>query len=116
MSGMSKESRLAKNLNRWADDFRWSRFNDAATMMVPSLRAPFLAAGRRRGPDFRIADLEMGGLSMDADEEHALVQVQVEWYTMRETFMRSTLIEQEWKYLDGEWMLVRERHAGGEPL
>lgn len=116
MSDLSRQSRLAKNLNRYADDVRWARWNDAAQMMVPSLRAPFLAAGRRRGPDFRVADLEMGGLAMDEEEERAVVQVQIEWYTMRQTFMRSTLVELEWRYLEGEWMMVGEKHAGGEPL
>ncbi len=115
-AGVSRESKLAMNLNRYGDDIRWARWSDATGMMVPSLREPYMEAGRRRGPDFRVADLEMGSLRMNEDQSEAVVTMEVRWYTARQTFMRATLLEQQWKWLDGEWMLVRERQASGEPM
>ena len=101
----------ARELNLSA---RFGRLELAASHAAPAVRQDFLARRAQWGESIRVLDVELASLDIDDDAGEALVEVDVSWILISESTLRGTRIAQQWKEMDGDWLLTREKRVSGD--
>lgn len=93
---------------------RFGRLELAATYASPAARAGFLERRATWGEGVRVMDVEIASLTVNDEQEQALVEVLVTWMRMDESSVRATRIAQVWREKDNDWLLVREKRVAGD--
>jgi hypothetical protein len=93
---------------------RFGRMEMAVEHVAPTEREEFARRHRWWGGKIRIADSESAGTRITGQGE-AEVTVRVAWYRPNEQELHVTTIKQKWKDVNGEWKLVGEGRADGDP-
>ena len=93
---------------------RFGRMELAIERVAPTAREEFVQHRRMWGGAVRIADYEMVGAKLTAEED-ADVTLRVAWYRADEQELKSTTVRQKWHDHKGDWLLVSESRIDGEP-
>jgi hypothetical protein len=96
-------------------NIRFGRMELAIEHVAPTAREDFLAHRRAWGNSVQLADYEMVGAHMEKGDEAAEVSVRYSWYRSDQDELHLTTVRQKWKQLKGDWMLVSEARADGDP-
>lgn len=111
MSASARAQETATELNTHS---RFGRLGLATEHVDPAQREAFLGRHKAWGNDIRVADYEMSGFKMKGDDD-AETFVRISWYRVENGDLRNTLIRQSWKQTKGDWRLVEEVRADGDP-
>lgn len=111
--GMQRKETFTRLAREFNDDVRWGRYASAAQSFPPDEARLFLERVKLAGPDLEIADQDVTSIQFASDEA-ATVVVKFDWFSKREMLVKSTTIEESWKYLDGRWRVVSQKRVGGD--
>lgn len=95
---------------------RWGDFDRAADYLPPISVDPFLAQHEQVADRLLILDYQLTRLQLDKMTGKAGSRVEVRWHTDDSTIVRTTVVDQQWQFWEGNWYLVDERRARGKPL
>jgi len=107
-------ARMQEEASELNTNTRFGRMELAMERVAPSEREEFLQHRRFWGGAVRIADYELVGAKLTADED-ADVTIRVAWYRADEQELRSTTVRQRWHDHKGDWLLVGESRLEGAP-
>lgn len=107
---MAKAQDVAQELNM---NTRFGRMEMAIERVAAKEREEWMKRHKAWGGKIRIADTEMAGVRLPTESE-AEVSVRVAWYRSDEQELRSTLVKQKFKDVDGSWQLVGETRTEGD--
>ena len=111
MSASARAQETATELNTHS---RFGRLELATEHVDAKERDAFIGRHKSWGNAIRVADYEMAGFKMKGDND-AETLVRVSWYRVENGDLRNTLIKQSWKQTKGDWRLVEEMRADGDP-
>jgi len=111
---MSAASRAQETSTELNTNTRFGRLELATEHVDPKHREAFLVQHKAWGNNIRVADYEMAGFKMKGDDD-AETLVRVSWYRVENGDLRNTLIRQQWKQVKGDWRLIEEARAEGDP-
>ena len=63
-----------------------------------------------------IVEYEMQRLDLDHERGVAASRALITWHTDDVLIVKNTMVDQLWQFHEGDFVLVDERRAGGEPL
>lgn len=106
-----KASEAAREMNMAA---RWGKMDEALSRTDPENHSKFSKDHEQWHGKLRIVETELAGLNMK-DATHAVVQVDVSWMFHDDPTLRLTRLSQEWSDAKGKWVMVSEKHLGGDP-
>lgn len=104
----AQEAAQEMNLNT-----KFGRMELAAERVSPKAKDTFFERHRGWGGKVRVADYELQGLRMKAEDE-AEVMVRVAWFRIDEGDLRTTTLKQKWHDFKGDWKLVEESRVDGD--
>jgi hypothetical protein len=107
-------ARAQETANEFNVDTRFGRMELAAEKVAPDERDAFLERRRAWGASVRVADYELAGVRMKGDAD-AEMFVRVSWYRVDQGDLHLTTLKQKWHDFKGEWKLVDEGRADGDP-
>ncbi len=93
---------------------RFGRMELAAEKVAPTAREAFLQRRKAWGSTVRVADYELAGVQMRGNDD-AELYVKVAWYRVDQNDLHVTLLKQKWHDFKGDWKLVDESRAEGDP-
>ena len=110
--GVAKAQEIANEANLNA---RFGRLEIAAEQVAPNLRSAYSRSHAQWGNKIRVVDSEMLGIrAVNEAQTEADVSVRVNWFRPEEQELRSTLLRQKWKSMQGDWKLVAEVRGDGD--
>lgn len=110
----SRAARMQEAANEFNANARFGRMELVVERVSNKERDAFLRRHKAWGSQVRIADLEVSSMRLLTDDT-AEVTVRVGWYRPEQGELRSTLLKQRWRDYRGDWMLVGEEKADGDP-
>lgn len=98
------------------EGLRWGRYQEVLPRVDPEARDHFMELHKEWGSTIRLSSVEPIQYVISEDDLKATITVQFTWYRIDEMVERVTQTVQHWERRDGEWMLIAEEHAGGDPF
>ncbi|MEM1418518.1 MAG: hypothetical protein AAGH15_26725 [Myxococcota bacterium] len=113
---LTESEKLRDAVNGYNEELRWSRMDLAVQRVDPSHRAAFQVQHTGWGRDIQLADVEVVGMRVaDEEIESATSTVTYRWYDQRTLLIAETTVVQTWEKRRGNFFLVTEAHAEGDP-
>jgi len=96
---------LELELTRYHTNLRWDRLGVAAQHVHPELQHAFAVEWQKRSELVQLQLVEVVHTTFP-DEDTALVQVKVEYFTKRTMRLKKTVIEEKWVRTEHGWFLM----------
>ncbi len=113
--GKSSLERLQESVSSVNEDARWGRLDLASAKVTDSYKPQFLAARENWNKSIQIADVELSNVELEGEQEHAISDVTINWYSLNSMELHSTSIRQQWKSRGHGFVLVKEHITDGDP-
>jgi hypothetical protein len=114
-SNLRPTEKLKQSIQEMNEAARWGRIDLAAQFVGPAYRQRFFRAHSTWGQRIQIADLEVVRLDIDSKKKSATASIAISWYGLDQMTLRQTTVRQQWKLLDGQYILDDEDVLEGEP-
>jgi hypothetical protein len=109
-----REETLVREARAFNDDLRWARYEQLGLSLPPDEAALVLTRAAALGDDLVIGDYEVTSINFAQGSEKATVTVKFDWYSKRETTLRSSTLQQQWEYQGGKWLVTKQRRVRGD--
>lgn len=109
-----REDTLMREAREYADDIRWGRYEQLHLSMPPEEAQLMESRAAALGDDLEVGDYEVTEVRFASGSEAATAQVKFSWFSRREMIAHSAVIEQRWEYLNGKWMITKQRRLRGD--
>lgn len=116
MAGNGMQTKLRDTSSAYNRALRWGDIDRAAKYLPAEAQQTFMERYDETAEELVIVDYELTRLDLDREKGVAASRAQIVWHLDRELVVRNTLVDQLWQFHEGNFVLVDERRAGGEPL
>ena len=93
------------SLSRHHIDLRWGRIDHAAQAVMPPMRAAFMAEWTRRLQGIELQDVDVTGVVVSEDGDHADVVVTITWVDRASMSVVTSTVTEKWLRTDSGWLL-----------
>ncbi len=114
LANVSTAEKLREAVEGTNSQARWGRLDLAAQRVHPLYREAWAEVRKEWGEELQIAGSEVASLQLDADQDGATSQVEVEWYRFDTMTLRHSTIEQRWERVEGSFALLSEEIVDGD--
>ncbi len=99
---------LEDDVTEFHRNLRWSRYDEAAVFVAPTIRDAFVQRYRDLGRDFQVTEYEIQSIEMVEGREEAIVLVWYQAVLMPNPTVQETVYRERWRYLEDSraWQLV----------
>jgi hypothetical protein len=112
--GQQREETLVREARMFNDDLRWSRYEQMVKAMPADEGPLFLGRANAVGEDLDFGDNDVVSITFGSPSETAVVVVKIDWFYKRDLVVRSTTLEQRWRFEDGRWSMIKQRRLRGD--
>ncbi len=116
LSGDGLSDKLRDATRSYNGALRWGDIDRAAEYLPVTSRQAFMDRQDTAREDLVIVEYEMTRLDLDHERGVAASRAVITWHTDKMLIVKQTIVDQLWQFHDGDFVLVDERRAGGEPL
>jgi hypothetical protein len=109
-----REEALVREARQLNDDLRWARYDAVVRALADEEAASFARRASAVGEELVLADSEVTSIRFGTPSETATSVVALDWYTKRDPVVRKTTLEQDWRFRDGRWLVIKQRRVRGE--
>jgi hypothetical protein len=95
---------------------RWGDIDRAAEFLPAASKEAFMNTQDLAREDLVIVEYEMTRLDLDHEHGIAASRALITWHTEKVLIVKHTMVDQLWQFHEGDFVLVDERRADGEPL
>jgi hypothetical protein len=95
---------------------RWGDIDRAADYLPVTSKREFMNRHEEVREQLVIVEYEMQRLDLDHERGVAASRALITWHTDDVLIVKNTMVDQLWQFHEGDFVLVDERRAGGEPL
>ena len=114
-NNISTEETLRDAVVGLNDEVRWDRMDLATQRVAPTYRTAFGLTHHDWHEGMQIADSEIIHVQLGEDQEDASAFVKIRWYDLRTMLVAETTLEQKWKKVGRNFVLVSEEVRAGDP-
>lgn len=114
-NNVSTEETLRDAVVGLNDEVRWDRMDLATQRVAPSYRTAFSLTHHDWHEGMQIADSEIVHVQVGEDKEDAKAFIKIRWYDQRTMLVAETTLEQKWKKVGRNFVLVSEEVRAGDP-
>ncbi|HAN32864.1 MAG TPA: hypothetical protein DCQ06_14815 [Myxococcales bacterium] len=90
---------------------RWGHIQKASMYIPAAKRANFVARKRAALAHMRIHEVHLRNVAVATDQSAAKVLLQVAFSVGADPIIRNHLVEQKWRFVDGQWLLISKRQV-----
>ena len=112
----SRRDGLVRVAHEFNDGMRWRRAEQITPRLPPDEVQSFLARMATLADDFEMADHEVTSIAFGDNGARAAVGVEFTWYNQRRSLLRHTVVGQDWRFLDGQWICAKQTRLSGDRL
>ena len=116
MTGDGLQEKLRNASSGYNRALRWGDIDRAAEYLPSKSVNAFLETHDATSEKLVIVEYELTRLDLDRELGVAASRAQISWHTERQLIVKSTVVDQLWQFHEGDFVLVDERRAAGEPL
>jgi len=109
-----REDTLVREAREFNDDIRWGRYEQLHLSLPPDEAALIVSRAAALGDDLVVGDYEVTSIKFASGSEAATAMVKFDWYSKRDSILHSSVVEQRWEYLEGRWLMTKQRRLRGE--
>lgn len=95
---------------------RWGDIDRAAEYLPATAQQTFMNRQDEIRERLVVVDYEITRLDLDKQTGIAASRAAITWHTDDTTIIKVTMVDQLWQFHEGDFVLVDERRAGGDPL
>lgn len=114
-NNVSSEETLRDAVVGLNDEVRWDRMDLATQRVAPSFRTAFSLTHHDWHEGMQIADSEILHVQMGEDKDDAKAFIEIRWYDQRTMLVAETTLEQKWKRVGRNFVLISEEVRAGDP-
>jgi hypothetical protein len=109
-----REDTLVREAREFNDDIRWGRYEQLHLSLPPEEAALIVSRAAALGDDLVVGDYEVTSIKFASGSEAATAMVKFDWYSKRDSIVHSSVVEQRWEFLDGKWLMTKQRRLRGD--
>jgi hypothetical protein len=109
-----REDTLVREAREFNDDIRWGRYEQLHLSLPPDEAALIVSRAAALGDDLVVGDYEVTAIKFASGSEAATAMVKFDWYSKRDSIVHSSVVEQRWEFLDGKWLMTKQRRLRGD--
>ena len=113
---LSTKDKIVNLARQFGDDVRWGRIEVASQTVGSARRRTFIERHKSFEGDLEFADFELLDVEVEPKMQKAVSRVDYTWSRKREGLVQKTTTEQNWEFVGGNWVLVKEFRVRGTPL
>jgi len=114
-NNVSTEETLRDAVVGLNDEVRWDRMDLATQRVAPTYRTAFSLTHHDWHEGMQIADSEIVHVQVGEDKEDAKAFIKIRWYDLRTMLVAETTLEQKWKKVGRNFVLISEEVRAGDP-
>lgn len=114
-NNVSTEETLRDAVVGLNDEVRWNRMDLATQRVAPTFRTAFSLTHHDWHEGMQIADSEIIHVQVGEDKEDAKAFIKIRWYDQRTMLVAETTLEQKWKKVGRNFVLIGEEVRAGDP-
>ena len=116
LTGDGLSDKLRDATRAYNGALRWGDIDRAAEYLPITSQQMFLDTQDKAREELVIVEYEMTRLDLDHERGVAASRALITWHTQDVFIVKNTIVDQLWQFHEGDFVLVDERRAGGEPL
>jgi hypothetical protein len=116
LSGDGLSDKLRDATRGYNSALRWGDIDRAAEFLPATSQDVFMITQDEAREDLVIVEYDVTRLDLDHERGVAASRALITWHTEKMLIVKETIVDQLWQFHDGDFVLVDERHAGGDPL
>jgi hypothetical protein len=116
LSGDGLSDKLRDATRGYNSALRWGDVDRAAEFLPAASQQAFMNTQDLAREDLFIVEYEMTRLDLDHERGVAASRALITWHTEKVLIVKQTMVDQLWQFHEGDFVLVDERRAGGDPL